>query len=46
MYCLNNVINYEMENLRDVCIITTLKHIGIFKLFESKIVWVIILATI
>jgi hypothetical protein len=35
-----------MENLKDMCIIATLKKIGILKLFGSKIVWVIILATL
>jgi hypothetical protein len=35
-----------MDNLRDMGIIATLKKIGILKLFGSKMVWVIILATL
>jgi len=46
VYFIKNVIDYEVKNMRDLYIIASLKKIGIVKCMGSKIVWVIVLATI
>jgi len=46
MFFLKYIVNYLYGNMRETCIITTLKHIGIYNVLNSKFYLVAMLAII